>query len=314
MVNFVRIYHLIIGVLFKKPLALCDAGDLDGVGSAALFKIRYPSGKIILAYPSEVKNNFIFKKVKWEFVADLPCPGKVKIRADHHETNKPCAEIEFYDPNAPASAVLALKALGLEDNKVAKLIAKYAVETDTAKIYSEEARKLEAAVKGSNYLGRIYIAEKLAKEGLNVLKDNRISKYIQNYEINRKKTEEFASKINVKKETILVFLNDLNLSYRYLSILLEKMGAEFTFIIVPKKYFKIRIYIGAKTESKYNASIIARKFGGGGHQFAAGAILRTFNRRKKINEIIKVVKQFLNKYSLTIYYIFDENNIKTIIH
>ncbi len=313
MQGIIRLYHILSGVILQKPLALCDAGDLDGIGSAALFKMKYPNGKIILAYPNEVKSSFLFKLIKWEFVADLPCPGKAKIRADHHETNKPCADNEFFDPNAPASAVLALRALGLENNVIAKTISKYAVETDTANIVSEEARKLDAAVKGSNYVGRVYIAEKLATIGLDILNDKKVIEYINKFDKIREKTERISSNIKLDKEVILVFTKDLNLSYRYLSILLERKGAFFTFIVVPKKYFKIRIYVGARPSTKYNSSIIAKKFNGGGHQFAAGATLTTLYRKKMLEKILNELKVFLKKKKITIQKIYDENNIEIII-
>ncbi|OYT31318.1 MAG: Fis family transcriptional regulator [Thermofilum sp. ex4484_79] len=310
MPNITRAIHILYGLLSKKPLALCDAGDLDGIGSATLFKIKYPNGIIILAYPNEIKKNFLLRKIYWDFVADLPCPGKAKIRVDHHETNTPCAEKEFFDPKAPASTVLALKALGLEDNEQAKLIAKYAVETDTANVVSDEARMLDAAVKGSNYKDRVYLAEKLASIGLKVFEDPKIRKSIEKYREVRRMTEEIAEKIPIAKEIIIVFTKDLGLSYRYLSILLERKGAEFTFIIVPKKYFVIRIYAGAKPNSNYDSSLIATKLGGGGHQYAAGATIRSLRRKNEVHKILNLIKSFLNKNYLDVLIINKNFNIE----
>jgi hypothetical protein len=133
--------------------------------SAALFKRRYPDAFVVLAHPSSVQRNPLYRLVTWDFVADLPCPGRVKVYADHHVTNKPCAEKSFHDPRAPAAALLALEALGLSEDLEARRLAELAVETDTANITSEEAELLEAAVKGAGYVEKLKLVEELARKG-----------------------------------------------------------------------------------------------------------------------------------------------------
>jgi len=155
--------------ILRKPLALCDIGDLDGVGSAALFLRRYRNGVVVFMAPNDVKKWWV-RAVTWDFVADLPCPGKVRVRADHHRSNTPCAEKEFYDPDAPASAALAIKALGLENDEVAKWIVERAVESDTAKIVTEEARALDVAARVANYAEKLALARLLAEQGPDSLK------------------------------------------------------------------------------------------------------------------------------------------------
>lgn len=308
--SILRLGYIVYGMASRRPLALSDINDVDGIVSATLFKRRYPQGVVVLAYPPEVKNSPILRRVKWEFVADLPCPGRAKMRADHHETNKPCAEQEFYDPSAPASALLALKGLGLESDDISEKLVKIAIETDTARIETEEAMLLDAAVKGAGYLGKLYLVENLAKRGLSVLGDERVKKWIERYNEVKRRTEEVARLLPVHDETLILFEKDLHLSYRYLSILLERRGAKFTFIIVPKPFFMYRIYAGARKESRFDSSIIARRLGGGGHKYAAGASFRAFPRRRGSERAIKELKDFMGRDRLRFIVVHDFNNFE----
>jgi hypothetical protein len=63
-----------------RPLALCDANDVDGIASAALFLRRHPDGIVVLAYPTDVQRGRWVRWLPWSFVADLPCPGKADLR------------------------------------------------------------------------------------------------------------------------------------------------------------------------------------------------------------------------------------------
>jgi len=299
---------IIFAKIFNRKIALCDVGDVDGIASATLFKIKYPKGIVILASPVDVVKGRILKLFYWDFVADLPCPGKVYIRADHHKTNLPCAVKEFYDPKASCSAILALKALDLEGNVVAEKLAKIAIETDTANIVSEDAMLLDNAVSGADYFGRLYIIDRLSRIGLNALNDSRIKEFIDRSKNLRNMIKSFANSINIKDEMVLVFKKNIGFHYRYLCILLEKMGAKFTCIIVPRGFREIRLYLGSN--SKYDVSVLARYFGGGGHKVAAGASIKTFRRNSKILEILYKVKVFLKKNCLKYIYVYSEDRFE----
>ncbi|MFN7105653.1 MAG: Fis family transcriptional regulator, partial [Pyrobaculum sp.] len=149
----------------RKPLALCDGGDVDGIASAALFKRTHPEGVVVLAAPTDIKKPWV-KLLTWDFVADLPCPNRAKVRADHHKTNKPCAEIEFYDPEAPAAALLAAKALGLEKDPVARELVEAAIQTDTTDIRDENIRLLDLAVRHATTREKLIAVDMLAEMGL----------------------------------------------------------------------------------------------------------------------------------------------------
>ena len=267
-----RVASVALAILSKRPLGLCDANDLDGIVCAALFKMKYPRGVVVLASPAEVSKSLLIRRVAWTYVADLPCPGRAYIRADHHATNPPCAVHEFYDPHAPAAASLAIRALGLEGDARAEKLVKLAVEADTARIESREALMLSDAVKGSSYRGKLRLIELLASRRLeDVLSDEEVRRSIERYSEVRARTEELAKRLPVEDELIVFFKKDQGLSYRYLCILMERRGVKLTAMLVPRGLRRVRAYLGSSTPD-YDVSIIARRLGGGGHAYAAGAL------------------------------------------
>ena len=305
-----RIAGILCGIVFNRELGLSDIGDFDGMACAALFKMKYPRGIVVFASPRDIKNSVLIRWTAWEFVGDLPCPGKVKIRADHHETNTPCAEREFYDPSAPAAAVMAIKALGLTGNLKAEKIVSCAVETDTANIISEEARILNAATKGARYPEKVKLAELLAEKGTEAVKDEFVMKLASRYFDVERRTEQLAERIPISDQVIVVFEKNVGISYRYLSILLNRRGANFTLILVPRGLFGVRAYFGARPNSPYNSAFLARALGGGGHQYAAGAYVRAFPRRQALLKILGLVKSELRLKKLNYLFVNKDGELE----
>ncbi|WP_252901292.1 Fis family transcriptional regulator [Vulcanisaeta sp. JCM 14467] len=266
--------------LINRPLALCDSGDVDGITSAALFLRKYPNGVVVLAAPSEVNKSWWIRWFFWTFVADLPCPGKVLMRADHHRTNKPCAKVEFYDPEAPCSALMAMKALNLENDSVANSLVKVAIETDTASISSEEAEKLDLAVRFASYPEKIFIARSLAVNGLQALSNQRIGKLIERGYRAKKLMLEIANRIPIKDIINIYSPIDLGISYRQLTIELQHRGAKMVNILLRLNRRTFRYYCGADKDSPYDCTRVATRLGGGGHKYASGAQYKSpfFNR------------------------------------
>lgn len=297
--KIVRLASIVRAKLFKRPIALCDIGDLDGITCATLFKMKHPDGEVVLAAPYEVRRSWLLKAVTWDFVADLPCPGKALVRADHHASNPPCAVQEFYDPFAPAAAVLALKALGLDERASAVKLVQLAVETDTAKITSPEALALNDAVKGSKYRGKLRLIDLLASEPLEeVLSDERVRESIERYRSVREATEKLAAELPLLELFVAVFKGNQRLSYRYLCILMESRGARLTAVIVPKG-FSLRIYLGSATK-ELDVSKLALKLGGGGHPYAAGATIKAFRKSKAISKVLSELRSFTGRESLDV--------------
>lgn len=277
--------------LEKRKLGLADAGDPDGIVSAALFKRRYPDAAIVLAYPSNVQRGWLYRAVTWDFAADLPCPGKVRVYADHHVTNMPCGEVNFHSPQAPAAAVLALRALELESDPVARRLAELAIETDTANIVSREAEALEAAVKGASHIEKLKLVERLSEKGVDALKEEPAIKSIKRFSTRKGRTEDFAAQLEVKPVMLILFKRDIGLSYRYLTILLEKKGAQLIAVMVPRGLFSFRVYLGAQRGSGYDVSVLAKLLGGGGHSYAAGALVRALTLREAWLKLLGTVRE-----------------------
>ena len=286
---------------------LFDVGDVDGITSAALFKIKYPKGVTVFAAASEVTRSRLLKFFTWDFVADLPCPGKAHVRADHHKTNKPCAEIEYYDPEAPCATLMALKALKLEGNPVAETLVKIATETDTANIVSKEAADLDSAVKSAPYFGKVYLANELAKRGLEVLEDEKVKEWIRRSTEVKEFTQRVAEKMPIEETMVIFFPRKLKMYYRLFTILLQKKGVKFILVVVFRGPRTVRLYYGANPDSKYDSSILAKRFGGGGHKAAAGATIKTFFKKKVLKEVLRETFEYLgarDKY----YYIVEAKN------
>jgi len=308
-----RVLHILAAKLLRRKLGLADAGDPDGVVSAALFKRRYSDAVVVLAHPSSVQRNPLYRLVTWDFVADLPCPGRVEIYADHHVTNKPCAEKSFHDPRAPAAALLALEALGLSGDPEARRLAELAVETDTANITSREAELLEAAVRGASYLEKLRLVDSLARRGVGALEERTARLAAERYSVKKKRTEEFLEKLPHERVIVVFFERDLGLSHRYLTTLLEKRGSEFAAIVVPRGFFTYRVYLGARRESSFDASLLAKALGGGGHAFAAGAMVRGLSPAKVRERILSLFREVYNLDKAAVYLVDKDGRVSRLL-
>lgn len=271
-----RFIRALIAKITRRPLALSHEEDADGIIAAALYVRRYPNAVVILARPQEIRrDNKLnwFNWFTWDYVADLPCPLKALLRVDHHKTNAPCAIKEFYDPEAPSAAILAIKALGLESDEEALKLVKLSVETDTANISSEEAWLINDAVKGADYNAKVRLVYLLARYGLKALNLKEVKEWARRNKERRERGLKLLENLPLFPFMVLKFKVDLDYSYRGLCIELERRGAEVTCLIVPKSG-RYRVYLGSRRNSRYDVSSIAVKLGGGGHKYAAGALIR----------------------------------------
>ncbi|MFB6470795.1 MAG: Fis family transcriptional regulator [Vulcanisaeta sp. AZ3] len=282
--------------LVNRPLALCDSGDVDGITSAAIFLRRYPNGIVVLMPPSEVNKSRWVRWFYWTFVADLPCPGKVLVRADHHRTNKPCAKVEFYDPEAPCSALMAMKALNLDNDPITNNLVKVAIETDTASISSKEAEELDLAVRFASYSEKLFIAKNLAINGLGALESLRMRKLVERGSRAKRLMLEIADKIPIRDIINIYSPTDLGISYRQLTIELQHRGAKMVNILLRKGRRTFRYYCGAGRDGPYDCTQVATKLGGGGHKYASGAQYKAplLNPQRGFYEFVNALKSYLN--------------------
>lgn len=282
--------------LLGRPLALCDIGDADGLVSAALFLMRNRNGLVAFTAANRIQRSRVYRLFTWDFVADLPCPGKAVIRADHHETNKPCARQEYYDPEAPCSAQLAAMALGLDNDDKARALVKVAIETDTAKIVSKEAFDIDMLARFSRYSEKARVARMLAEMGLEALNTPLARAIVERGYRARELMLKVANVIGVDKIINVYFDSRLNISYRQLTIELQNRGASMVNILVRLGYRTYRYYCGADRSSGFDCTKVAVALGGGGHSYAAGAQYKApiLRPRDGVVAFIKALKAAFN--------------------
>ncbi|WP_243675675.1 hypothetical protein [Vulcanisaeta distributa] len=140
---------------------------------------------------------------------------------------------------------MAMKALDLENDPIANSLVKVAIETDTANITSEEAERLDLAVRFASYPEKIFIIKSLAINGLQALSNSRISRLIERGYRARRLMLEIADKIPIK-DVINIYSPpiDLGISYRQLTIELQHRGAKMVNILLRLSRRAFRYYCG----------------------------------------------------------------------
>jgi len=287
--NLRRALTIFVARIFSKKLGLSHGGDADGIISAALFLRANPDAYIVFAEPWEV-NKGIIKLIKWDFVADLPSPKKAKVRVDHHQTNEPGADLEYHDPQAPSAASLAIKALKLESDSEAVKLVELANQCDTANISSSEAWDLNDAVKGASYGDKVKLAKLLAVKGVKTLQEPFLKPLIEKNRRRRIATYALVEKLPISEVMVMDVDNGERFSIRGLMIELEKRGAKLTCALTPRVR-GYKLHVGARVDSEFDSAELASKLGGGGHKWAAGAIVDSKERAyKAIKEYLCVDK------------------------
>ncbi len=311
MIDFFRV---ISAKVRGKPTALCDIGDVDGIASAAIFLRKYPDAVLVLRAPAQVQRSRWLRLFTWTFVADLPCPpgAKVRMRADHHRTNSPCAEQECYDPSAPCSAILAARLLGLENDPIVRELVDAAVQTDTANVTSEKVRKLDMVIRYSRYGTKLKIARVLAERGIDaVLALPEAQQALEKAQNAEQTINTICEKIPAEEIIILYFPKGrkLDISYRQLNIVLQKSkNAKFVNILVRRGFRTYRLYCGADREGPYDCTVITKQLGGGGHKFAAGAQYKSsiLKPGEGFTRFVSILKDYLKIEKIRVF-VIDEN-------
>lgn len=305
-----RLLKVLIAKALGRKVGLAHDGDADGVVCATLFFKVYPRGVLILAEPYEVQSRSRwnwFNWFTWDYVADLPKPGRVRTYADHHPTNAPEDPLPFYDPTAPSAAQLAIKALSLQgDAEMVKLV-ELANECDTATIVSPEAWNLNDAVKGAKRSeDRVKLAKLLSREGLKALKRPEVEAWISANKAKRERTLELAGKIPIQSRLFVKIGEGMDVSIRNLMITLENRGASFTCIITPRNG-RYKVHLGCRKDSGLDCAKIAATLGGGGHRYAAASTV------KDLREALRLIAQELKLERIPLYRVFNGKVEKEVV-
>jgi len=277
--------------------------DCDGICSAALVLLKFPNAKIRFLNPRSI---FTVDE-EFDLVIDLPKPKKCKVNIDHHKSNLERLKKEgqlgpqdIVDPDAPASALLLMKYLNLEESKKAKEIVEIAVAADTAR-HTEETLILDKIIKASlnNEKDLLRIAKILAEKGKNFLSDEWLKKKQKEIEAELSKIKsflkDFVDSLGVNSGFVIVDEIDAipYHSTKDIAHMLLDRGCDAVAVLYrdASEPSKIRISIRVRRDSDViDAEAITRKFGGGGHKKAAGAITTDVKEA-----IFMLLKEFTGK-------------------
>ena len=273
--------------------------DIDGISCAALFLLKYPNAEIKFLSVYEAENT----DEEFDFAADLPKTKNSKINIDHHETNYVklikdgrISEKDLIDPAAPSAALLVMKYLNLESNKIAQEIVDIANKADTGK-FDAKTRLLDKVIKLNidNNEALRKIAEALAKFGKNYEKDPwlatqlRAAKEImQRYEsvINRTLRQLLSKKVKyaIFDATSIPFFMAKDLA----QLFARKGGYLGVSVYIDPVTKSLRCSIRVSDSCNIKANKITEKLGGGGHEKASGALIK--NISELIEQIIEHVE------------------------
>lgn len=277
--------------------------DCDGICSAALVLLKFPDAKIRFLNPRSI---FMVNK-EFDLVIDLPKPKKCKVNIDHHKSNLERLKTEgrlspkdIVDPDAPASALLLMKYLNLEENKKAKEIVEIAVAADTAR-HTEETLILDKIIKASlnNEKDLLRIAKILAEKGKGFLSDGWLKKKQKEIEAELSKIKSFLKDFvdNLGVNSGFVIVDEIDAipyhSTKDIAHMLLDRGCDAVAVLYrdASEPSKIRISIRIRRDSDIiDAETITRKLGGGGHKKAAGAITTDVKEA-----ILILLKEFTEK-------------------
>ena len=284
-----RLLRALEARLAGAKLGLSHGSDADGVVCAALFLRRHPGGVVLFADPWEIRPTWRcwLNWLAWDYVADLPCPFRARLHVDHHRTGRPCAKQEFFNPEAPSAASLAIEALGLQGDEAAIKLVELANECDTASIRSKEAWDLNDAVKGSSLEDRLILARLLAAEGVDALTHPAVRSWIEVNRARRRRALDLADRVEVKDYVFVkLAVDDERFPVRTFMLTLEERGAKLTCVITPRRG-RFKIHLGSRHDSGIDCAELAMKVGGGGHRYAAGATVDDLGHAlKRISEAL----------------------------
>mgnify|MGYP000052909664 CR=1 FL=1 len=299
------------------------ASDIDGIVSAALILMKYPSAKIDFLTLRDIRNMF---DVDYDLVVDLPKLPKAKVNIDHHISNyeklvkeKRLTENDIVDPKAPSAASLIINYLDLSDNKRAKELVDFANIADTGGV-NKKIYMLDKIIKCHSNEPNVLlkIAWILVERGLNFDKDEWIKnewKRLKKWLDKGKKISEKVAKSALKKG-VKYLIVDLVAGFPRLSMsdvqwnFINRGGKVIILVnrmkemdpVCPKiiKFPNdntVRISLRVAKDCEFNGKQLAERLGGGGHIRAAGA--RFFIH--EYPRALKIMFEELAKYGIVGY-------------
>ncbi len=280
--------------------------DIDGISCAALLILAFENPEIDFLSVTEAQETDVHYKV----VADLPKTENCDINIDHHETNLEnlrktgrLSKMDLIDPSAPSAAKLVAKYFKL-DSQIAKEIVEMANKADVGEL-DDDLYKLDKVIKfyvnDDKTLARI--AKILAKKGRSFINDREFNALWLKVSREMKRSLTLINNAFKKLETskskyAVIILKD-NIPYFLAKDLAHKFingkGLAAAVIYKDPNTGMDRLSIRVSKKCDVKANKIAEKLGGGGHEKAAGAILRDKNYA-----ILKILEEFAKRDMVSI--------------
>lgn len=259
--------------------------DVDGLACAALFIKKYPDAEIHFLSVEEARESNEY----YDFIADLPKSNNAKVNIDHHESNlrrlkeeKRLSQKDLIDPNAPSAASLVAKYLGLED-EISQEIVEIANKADRG-VLEGDVYKLDKLIK--RYLRDQKILLQLAKILSKHGRGFSSTPFFRSLWHNLKKEIEKAnsliksaiSELEASKAKYAIILQNSNIPYFMAKDIayefLNSNGKAVAVFYKDPNTGLNRVSIRISKDCDIDASQLAERLGGGGHNKAAGAVFR----------------------------------------
>ncbi len=276
--------------------------DIDGIVSAALLLKVFPDAevKFLTAYQAHrTDENF-------DVVADLFKPRNAKMVIDHHETNLQklieegrLTEDDLIDPKAPSAAYLVAKKFNLDD-EISRELVEMANKADSGELEGSLLlldKLIKENVRNQGYLYKL--AKTLSIIGCNFEQDEWLSKELR-------RIEKVVKKAYEKINEIISLLHEKGIKFvifdarevpfyvaKDFASRLVRTGGNVGISIYYDHLNNLRCSIRISKEfDGIKANEIASKLGGGGHEKAAGCVIRNLG-----NALLKMLEE-LSKFGL----------------
>jgi len=271
-----------------KKVYLIGHTDVDGIASIALakkgFKPKENEYGILLHDPSKQFSD-VFAEIV--VIADIAVTfqtfgslanihAKTVVWIDHHRPYTDISALKFpanvqviLDPSAPSASLLVQKYFNLND-EISKKIVELGTKADQWQLNSEVQDWMDVVA------GAVYYQENPEKvvsalETLDIAKVQEIlTKYRSEKEEAKKELIKNTVVRNIKGHSVAIGLSPEILSgSESADILLKNTNSEVQIVLKKEGWMSFR---RAKT-STVNLITLAKAFGGGGHEYASGAVL-----------------------------------------
>ncbi len=283
--------------------------DFDGLISALLLRRLYGPLEVIFVNPRSVETK-AFQSTPQDIIADLPWPG-AGLWFDHHATNEPNASKGIFDKNAPSAPRVIYEHCKSEHPELNEYmdILLAADKIDFARYNEEDVRHpdrwiqlgytLDFGEKIEDDTYRMHVLNLLETQNYEKLfLDEWVQRRIKQYQINLENwRNQIRPRISHHGKALLVDLtHDENFP----------RGNNFElYIMYPDHIVTVTVYhskheqnhykiscgnnIFCKDKNKVHLGELMKKYGGGGHRYAAGCTIPFSEKDRVVQEVLEAL-------------------------